>query len=112
MAVAEFKMPDVGEGLIEADVLRWLVKPGDPVAVNQVIVEVETAKAAVELPSPHAGVVAELRVAEGETVAVGAPIITIDLGDAPDPDAAARAAAGAERAGAERAGAERAGAER
>ena len=105
MAVAEFKMPDVGEGLIEADVLRWLVKPGDPVAVNQVIVEVETAKAAVELPSPHAGVVAELRVAEGETVAVGAPIITIDLGDAPDPDAAARAAAGAERAGAERAGA-------
>jgi 2-oxoisovalerate dehydrogenase E2 component (dihydrolipoyl transacylase) len=76
----QFKMPDVGEGLTEADILRWVVKPGDTVAVNEIIVEVETAKAAVELPSPYAGVVAELHAAEGDTVDVGSPIITIDVG--------------------------------
>ena len=75
-----FKMPDVGEGLTEADILTWQVKPGDTVTVNQIIVEVETAKAAVELPSPFAGVVTELHAAEGDTVDVGAPIITIDVG--------------------------------
>jgi 2-oxoisovalerate dehydrogenase E2 component (dihydrolipoyl transacylase) len=75
----QFKMPDVGEGLTEADILRWDVKPGDTVTVNQTLVEVETAKAAVELPSPYAGVVAELHAAEGDTVDVGAPIITIDV---------------------------------
>jgi pyruvate dehydrogenase E2 component (dihydrolipoamide acetyltransferase) len=73
-----FNMPDVGEGLTEADIITWQVKPGDTVVVNQIIVEVETAKAAVELPSPYAGVVAELHAAEGETVDVGQPIITID----------------------------------
>ncbi|HEY3717604.1 MAG TPA: dihydrolipoamide acetyltransferase family protein [Jatrophihabitantaceae bacterium] len=73
-----FKMPDVGEGLTEADIITWSVKPGDTVTVNQIIVEVETAKAAVELPSPYAGVVTELHAAEGETVDVGRPIITID----------------------------------
>jgi 2-oxoisovalerate dehydrogenase E2 component (dihydrolipoyl transacylase) len=76
----QFKMPDVGEGLTEADILRWDVKPGDTVKVNQTLVEVETAKAAVELPSPYAGVVTELHAAEGDTVDVGAPIITIDVG--------------------------------
>jgi pyruvate dehydrogenase E2 component (dihydrolipoamide acetyltransferase) len=76
----QFKMPDVGEGLTEADILAWSVKPGDTVVVNQIVVEVETAKAAVELPSPYAGVVAELHAAEGETVDVGRPIITIDVG--------------------------------
>jgi 2-oxoisovalerate dehydrogenase E2 component (dihydrolipoyl transacylase) len=76
----QFKMPDVGEGLTEADILRWVVKPGDTIDVNQIIVEVETAKAAVELPSPYAGVVAELHAAEGDTVDVGSPIITIDVG--------------------------------
>jgi len=76
----QFKMPDVGEGLTEADILRWDVKPGDTVKVNQTLVEVETAKAAVELPSPYAGVVTELHAAEGETVNVGRPIITIDVG--------------------------------
>jgi pyruvate dehydrogenase E2 component (dihydrolipoamide acetyltransferase) len=75
----QFKMPDVGEGLTEADILRWDVKPGDTVKVNQTLVEVETAKAAVELPSPYAGVVAELHAAEGDTVDVGTPIITIDV---------------------------------
>ena len=87
-----FKMPDVGEGLTEADILSWSVKPGDTVVVNQIVVEVETAKAAVELPSPYAGVVTELHAAEGETVDVGRPIITIDVGaDATAPGAAAPA---------------------
>lgn len=98
----QFKMPDVGEGLTEADILRWDVKPGDTVKVNQTLVEVETAKAAVELPSPYAGVVAELHAAEGDTVDVGAPIITIDVGAsaadaaaAPGPSAPAEPAAAA-----------------
>jgi 2-oxoisovalerate dehydrogenase E2 component (dihydrolipoyl transacylase) len=74
----QFLLPDVGEGLTEADILTWSVAPGDRVVVNQTLVEVETAKAAVELPSPFAGVVAALHAAEGETVEVGRPIITID----------------------------------
>ncbi len=76
----EFKLPDVGEGLTEADIVRWHVKPGDQVAVNQIIVEIETAKAVVELPSPYAGVVANLLVAEGSTADVGTPIISVDVG--------------------------------
>ena len=72
-----FALPDVGEGLTEAEILHWLVRPGDTVAVNQMIVEIETAKAAVELPCPFAGTVAELHVAEGAVVPVGSPIITI-----------------------------------
>jgi 2-oxoisovalerate dehydrogenase E2 component (dihydrolipoyl transacylase) len=82
----QFKLPDPGEGLTEAEILSWLVKPGDTVQVNQTIVEIETAKAAVELPSPYAGVVTELHVAEGDTVDVGTPIITFDV--APDGAAA------------------------
>ncbi|HXA60558.1 MAG TPA: biotin/lipoyl-containing protein, partial [Streptosporangiaceae bacterium] len=74
----QFKLPDVGEGLTEADIVRWLVKVGDPVEVNQIIVEIETAKAIVELPCPYEGMVARLHAAEGETVDVGLPIITID----------------------------------
>ena len=62
----EFKLPDVGEGLTEADILRWDVKVGDQVVVNQVLVEVETAKAAVELPSPYAGTVHAIHVEEGD----------------------------------------------
>ena len=58
----EFKLPDVGEGLTEADIVAWHVKPGDQVEVNQIIVEIETAKAIVELPSPYAGVVAGLQI--------------------------------------------------
>ena len=75
----QFRLPDVGEGLTEADILTWSVAPGDTVVVNQTLVEVETAKAAVELPSPYAGVVSALHAAEGETVEVGRPIITIDV---------------------------------
>jgi 2-oxoisovalerate dehydrogenase E2 component (dihydrolipoyl transacylase) len=76
----QFKLPDVGEGLTEADIVKWHVQPGDTVVVNQIIVEIETAKAVVELPSPHAGVVSGLLVAEGDTVDVGTPIITVDVG--------------------------------
>jgi pyruvate dehydrogenase E2 component (dihydrolipoamide acetyltransferase) len=74
----QFRLPDVGEGLTEAEILQWYVQVGDSVTVNQVLVEVETAKAAVELPSPYAGVVTELHAEPGETVDVGRPIITID----------------------------------
>jgi 2-oxoisovalerate dehydrogenase E2 component (dihydrolipoyl transacylase) len=72
-----FILPDVGEGLTEAEIVAWRVGPGDSVAVNDVLVEIETAKSLVELPSPFAGSVSELLVPEGETVNVGAPIITI-----------------------------------
>ncbi|HEY6577418.1 MAG TPA: biotin/lipoyl-containing protein, partial [Mycobacterium sp.] len=79
--IKQFKLPDVGEGLTEADIIRWAVKPGDTIAVNQTIVEIETAKAAVELPSPYAGVVSALHVAEGDTVPVGTAIISIEVPD-------------------------------
>ena len=69
----EFRLPDVGEGLTEADIVSWHVKPGDTVTINQVIVEIETAKAVVELPSPYAGTVSALLVDEGQTVDVGVP---------------------------------------
>ena len=73
-----FSMPDVGEGLTEAEILDWRVEVGDLLSVNQVIVEIETAKAAVELPSPFAGRVHQLLVQPGVTVGVGTAIITID----------------------------------
>lgn len=89
----EFKMPDVGEGLTEAEILKWFVQPGDTVTDGQVVCEVETAKAAVELPIPFDGVVHELRFPEGSTVDVGEVIIAVDVapgsGDAPAVDTAA-----------------------
>lgn len=75
-----FKLPDVGEGLTEAEIVKWHVQPGDTVEVNQTIVEIETAKAIVELPCPFEGVVTELMVTEGQTVDVGVPIIAVDAG--------------------------------
>jgi 2-oxoisovalerate dehydrogenase E2 component (dihydrolipoyl transacylase) len=75
----EFRLPDVGEGLTEADIVSWKVKAGDAVKVNQVIVDIETAKAVVELPSPWDGMVAALLVEEGQTVDVGTPIISIEV---------------------------------
>jgi len=78
-----FALPDVGEGLTEAEILSWHVAPGDTVTVNQIIVDIETAKAAVELPSPYAGVVSQLFVEPGATVAVGTPIIAIETGAEP-----------------------------
>ncbi|UWF76616.1 dihydrolipoamide acetyltransferase family protein [Microbacterium neungamense] len=83
--IAEFRLPDLGEGLTEAEVVQWLVQPGDTVALNQTLAEVETAKAVVELPSPYAGTVASLHAEAGETVAVGSPLIAFDVaGDGPD----------------------------
>jgi len=76
-SVKEFRMPDLGEGLTEADLVSWTVAVGDRVELNQVVAEVETAKAVVELPSPFAGTVAELLAEPGTTVPVGAPIIRI-----------------------------------
>ncbi len=73
----EYLLPDVGEGLTEAEIVTWKVKVGDVVAVNDIVVEIETAKSLVELPSPYAGEVTALMVNEGETVPVGTPIIAI-----------------------------------
>jgi len=78
MTIAQFPLPDVGEGLTEAEIVSWRVAPGDRVEINQVIVEIETAKSLVELPSPFEGVVTELLVTEGQTVPVGTPIISVD----------------------------------
>ncbi|HKC29489.1 MAG TPA: biotin/lipoyl-containing protein, partial [Jatrophihabitans sp.] len=88
MAIEQFKLPDLGEGLTEGDILKWTVAVGDHVEVNDTIAEVETVKAAVELPSPYAGVVTALHAAEGETVPVGTAIISIETGGAAGPDAA------------------------
>lgn len=78
MANSDFRLPDVGEGLTEAEIVEWKVKAGDTVTINQVLVEIETAKSLVELPSPFAGVVSALLVDEGQTVEVGTPIITVN----------------------------------
>ncbi|MBA2954852.1 2-oxo acid dehydrogenase subunit E2 [Nocardioides sp. MAH-18] len=88
--MAEFKLPDVGEGLTEAEIVKWHVAVGDVVTINQVIVDIETAKSIVELPSPYAGTVTALLVPEGETVPVGTPIIAV--GDEAAPSAPAPAA--------------------
>ncbi|WP_304452353.1 dihydrolipoamide acetyltransferase family protein [Nocardiopsis sp. YSL2] len=82
--VREFRLPDVGEGLVDAELLTWFVQPGDEIVVNQNICEIETAKAVVELPSPYAGTVRELLVEEGQTVDVGTVIITVDDGSGGD----------------------------
>ncbi|MGV9265879.1 dihydrolipoamide acetyltransferase family protein [Kitasatospora sp. NPDC003701] len=90
-SLREFKMPDVGEGLTEAEILSWYVKPGDTVTDGQVVCEVETAKAAVELPIPFNGVVEQLFFPEGATVDVGTVIISVAV--AGEAGAAAPAAA-------------------
>ncbi|TCC11535.1 dihydrolipoamide acetyltransferase family protein [Kribbella soli] len=77
MGIQQFRLPDVGEGLVEAEIVSWKVKPGDTVKLNDTVVEIETAKSLVELPVPFAGVVTELLVPEGETVPVGTPIISV-----------------------------------
>ncbi len=82
----EFRLPDVGEGLTEADIVSWHVKPGDTVTINQIVVDIETAKAVVELPSPYAGTVTALLVETGQTVDVGTPIIAIDVPSTADAD--------------------------
>lgn len=84
MSAREFRLPDLGEGLVDAEIVRWLVAVGDTVAVDQPLVEVETAKSVVEVPSPYAGVVVALHAPEGGTVAVDAPLLTVaDTAGAP-----------------------------
>src|SRR5690606_7938518 len=103
MAVHEFPLPDLGEGLTEGEILRWLVAEGDRVEQNQPIVEVETAKAAVEIPAKWPGTVVKIFHPEGATVEVGAPIVAIDTGGDAGPsgvDGQAGAAAPAAEAGA------------
>ena len=80
----EFALPDLGEGLTESEIVTWHVAVGDTVALNQVIADVETAKATVELPSPFAGTITALHAEPGRTVAVGAPLLSIDVQDAAD----------------------------
>ena len=96
MTTSDFSLPDVGEGLTEAEIVSWRVNAGDTVTINHVLVEIETAKSLVELPSPFAGTVSALLVAEGETVDVGTPIITVGSSGeepaAPAPEAVAAVA--------------------
>jgi pyruvate dehydrogenase E2 component (dihydrolipoamide acetyltransferase) len=92
-----FPLPDVGEGLVEAEILTWHVQPGQQVKVNEIFVEIETSKAAVELPAPYEGVVTELLAEPGQTVAVGTPIIIFDIdpsGAAPEPSTSDNGSAG------------------
>ncbi|MGZ4630516.1 MAG: dihydrolipoamide acetyltransferase family protein [Oryzihumus sp.] len=94
-SIKRFNLPDPGEGLTEAEIVTWKVKAGDTVKVNDIIVEIETAKSLVELPVPFAGTVSELLVSEGETVEVGTPIIAVETGQggtAPVQDAPAAGA--------------------
>jgi len=91
--IEDFRLPDLGEGLPEAELVQWLVAEGDTVTLNQTIAEVETAKAVVELPSPHAGVVTALHAAAGDVIEVGSVLISFELGGdasgAPRPEAPA-----------------------
>src|SRR6476661_3295175 len=79
--IKEFRLPDLGEGLTESEILSWKVDVGDTVSLNQVIAEVETAKAVVELPSPFAGVIKELHEQPGSVVEVGKPIVSFEVPD-------------------------------
>ncbi|MGM1016249.1 MAG: dihydrolipoamide acetyltransferase family protein [Actinomycetota bacterium] len=92
--IVEFHLPDLGEGLAEAEVVQWLVSEGDEVTLNQTLAEVETAKAVVELPSPYAGVVSSLHAGAGDTVPVGAPLIAFAVEGADDDEGSGTADAG------------------
>src|SRR5213595_2962009 len=92
--IKEFKLPDLGEGLTESEILSWKVAVGDTVTLNQVIAEVETAKAVVELPSPFAGTVAALHEQSGTVVEVGKPIVSFEVDDAGSSNGGGAPAAG------------------
>ncbi|MFH8493996.1 dihydrolipoamide acetyltransferase family protein [Streptomyces coeruleorubidus] len=92
--VLEFKLPDLGEGLTEAEIVRWLVEVGDVVAIDQPVVEVETAKAMVEVPCPYGGVVTARYGEEGTELPVGAPLITVAVGERPASGAGSASAEG------------------
>jgi 2-oxoisovalerate dehydrogenase E2 component (dihydrolipoyl transacylase) len=96
MALRDFELPDLGEGLTEAQLVRWLVATGDRVAVDQPVAEVSTAKAEVQVPTPFAGVVRALHGEPGETIEVGRPLITVELETAVKAPTAANTAAGTE----------------
>lgn len=81
MADKTFPLPDLGEGLIDATIIEWLVKPGDRLERNDPMVEVETTKSALEIPSPLSGVVKTLHAADGETIEVGKPFVTFEVPD-------------------------------
>ncbi|MGI9016000.1 MAG: dihydrolipoamide acetyltransferase family protein [Euzebya sp.] len=106
MTTKDFLLPDLGEGLTEGEVVSWLVAVGDVVEVDQYVAEIETAKAVVEVPSPFAGTVQTLHAQPGEEVAVGAPLITIDVGGSDSDQSADAESADAESADAESADAE------
>ncbi|MFF8677426.1 dihydrolipoamide acetyltransferase family protein [Streptomyces sp. NPDC015237] len=93
--VLEFKLPDLGEGLTEAEIVRWLVEVGEVVAVDQPVVEVETAKAMVEVPCPYGGVVTARFGEEGSELPVGAPLLTVAVGEGAAPGGPERAPGGA-----------------
>ena len=86
--IIEFKFPDVAEGIIEGDLVRWMVKTGEEIKEDQILVEIETDKAVVEIPSPRDGVVIKLHYKEGDEVKVGAVLVTIgdeeDMGEEED----------------------------
>ncbi|MGW1191756.1 dihydrolipoamide acetyltransferase family protein [Streptomyces sp. NPDC002559] len=92
--VLEFKLPDLGEGLTEAEIVRWLVEVGDVVAIDQPVVEVETAKAMVEVPCPYGGVVTARFGEEGSELPVGAPLLTVAVGSPQETGRGAGADAG------------------
>jgi pyruvate dehydrogenase E2 component (dihydrolipoamide acetyltransferase) len=101
MAIRTFNLPDPGEGLVEAEIVEWKVAPGDTVKVNDMVLEIETAKSLVELPIPWAGTVKELLVEVGQTIDVGTPIISIDDGQGGDAAPASPSTAGEKAAPAE-----------
>ncbi len=87
LTVRDFLMPDLGEGLTEGEINRWLVAEGDVVVVDQPIAEITTEKAVVEVPTPFAGRVATLHGVEGESIAVGKPLISIEVAGGPSESA-------------------------
>jgi pyruvate dehydrogenase E2 component (dihydrolipoamide acetyltransferase) len=95
-AVKEFTLPDLGEGLTEAEIVRWLVEVGEVVAVDQPVVEVETAKAVVEVPCPYGGVVTARYGAQGDTLAVGRPLVTVAVGADPSAEPSGKDTAAAD----------------
>ncbi len=105
--MADYLLPDVGEGLTEAEIVSWRVKEGDVIEINDIVVEIETAKSLVELPSPYAGTVTALLVPEGEMVPVGTPIISIGEASSAGAEPTQTAPADAAPAGADAAGAAR-----
>jgi len=101
MAARTFALPDLGEGLTEAEIVRWLVEVGEVVAVDQPVVEVETAKAVVEVPCPYGGVVTARFGAEGDTLEVGRPLVTVAVGPGAEADGVTAGPAGESAGGAE-----------